>query len=300
MWIVGAFPYEYLIIKNIIQTGDITAILASAAFGKRWQGAVLNDSLSMKIAKENFLYILLNFPTPNILLFFAGCFSLFKISPSRGYRNVLLGLIVLFFIFAFRYTVPDRYAFFIPFYCVVSILIGLGTYILQGRINHRIFAPLVLLFSLFSVGVYAVAPTLAKKMQLNLGTRDDIPYRDDYKYFLQPWKTGYRGAERFADEALGLVEDSAVIFADGTTVGPLLYAQQVKGRCPDVKIISGNVNSKDAPRFDEQTIEKLLEDRPIYVVSPKSGYCPAFVLDNYDLDRAGVLYRVVERQNKSR
>ena len=159
-------------------------------------------------------------------------------------------------------------------------------------------AGMVLFFSLLPVGVYAAAPTLAKKMQLDIGTRDDVPYRDDYKYFLQPWKTGYKGAEQFADEALGLVEDNAVIYADATTVAPLLCAQEVKGKRPDVKIISGAVNSKNAPRFDEQTVEQLLEDRPVYVISPRPGYCPAFVLDNYDLVRAGILWQVSEREKK--
>jgi len=298
MWIVGALPYEYLIVKNMIQTGDITGTLASAAFGKRWQSAVLNASLSMRLVKENFLYILLNFPTPNILLFFAGCVGLFKMSPSRSFRNVMLALIALFFLFAFRYTVPDRYAFFIPFYCVVSLLIGLGTYLLQGRTNRKAFAFLVLFFSLLPVGVYAALPTFARKMQLNIGTRDDIPYRDDYEYFLRPWKTGYRAAERFADEALSLVENNAVIYADATVVAPLLLAQQVNEKCPDVKIVSGTVNSKDAPKFNEHTIEQLLEDRVIYVVSPKPGYSPAFVLENYDVVRAGILWKVVERETE--
>ena len=296
LWIVGALPYEYLICKNIIQTGDFAGTLASAAFGIRWQGAVLNASLPTGIPQENFRYILFNFPTLNILLFFPGCIGLFKIPVRRDFRNVLLGLIVLFLIFAFRYTVPDRYAFFIPFYCMVSILIGLGTYHLQGRINRKAFAFLVLFFSLLPIGVYAASPILARKMQLNIGTRDDIPYRDDYKYFLQPWKTGYKGAERFADEALDLVAENAVIYADTTTVAPLLLVQQVKGKRPDAKVVSGIVNSKDAPRFDEQTIEQLLEDRSIYVVSPKPGYCPEFVLENYDLVRAGILWQVVERE----
>jgi hypothetical protein len=298
LWIVGAMPYEYLIVKNMIQTGDIAGTLASAAFGTRWQGAVLNASVSMRIVKENFLYILLNFPTPNAVLFFAGCVGLFKIPLNRGLRNVVLALIALFFLFAFRYTVHDRYAFFIPFYCVVSILIGLGTYLLQTRMNRGAFVLLVLFFSLLPVGVYAAAPTLARKMQLNIGTREDIPYRDDYEYFLRPWKTGYRGADRFADEVLSLAEDNAVVCADTTTVAPLLLAQQVKGKRPDVKIVSGAVNSKDAPRFDEQTIEQLLEDGPIYVVSPKPGYCPAFVLDNCDLVRAGILWQVTEREKE--
>jgi drug/metabolite transporter superfamily protein YnfA len=107
LWIVGALPYEYLIIKNIMQTGDVAGVLASAAFGVRWQGAVLNTSLSGGIAKGSFLFILFNFPTPNILLLFVGCFGLFRILPGPSFRNVLAGLVVLFFVFAFRYTVPD-------------------------------------------------------------------------------------------------------------------------------------------------------------------------------------------------
>jgi hypothetical protein len=296
LWIVGALPYEYLIIKNIMQTGDVAGVLASAAFGVRWQGAVLNTSLSGGIAKGSFLFILFNFPTPNILLLFVGCFGLFRILPGPSFRNVLAGLVVLFFVFAFRYTVPDRYGFFIPFYCVASILTGAGAYVAVRHINRKAFSYLILFFSLLPVPVYAYAPSLAAKMQLDLGTRGDIPYRDDYKYFLQPWKTGYDGAERFAQQALEAVENNAVIYADSTTVAPLLYVQEVKGARPDVKIVSGTAKSKDAPRFDKTTIERLLQDGPIYVVSPKPGYCPAFVLDNYELVQAGLLWRVVGRE----
>jgi len=295
LWIVGALPYEYLIIKNIMQTGDVAGTLASALFGARWQAAVLNTSLSVKIVKENFLFILYNFPTPNILLFFVGCWGLFKISPSPGIRYVLLGLMILFFIFAFRYTVPDRYAFFIPFYCMASVFIGRGAYFLQAQINSKVFSYLVLIFSLLSVGVYVAAPTWAEKMQLNLGTRSDIPYRNDYKYFLQPWKTGYKAAEHFADEALDVAESDAVIFADSTTVAPLLLVQQVEGKRGDVKIVSGIVSSKNAPSFNAHTIEQLLKSRSVYVVSRQAEYCPSFVLNNYDLVPAGLLWQVVKK-----
>jgi len=298
LWVIGALPYEYLIVRNIIQTGDIPGTFASAAFGGRWRGAVLNTSVSMRIAAENILYILLNFSTPNILLFFAGLFGSFRLSSDRGLRNVLYALLVLFFLFAFRYTVPDRYAFFIPFYCMASILVGLGTYILQLRIDRKVFVFSVLFFSLVPIAVYAVAPTLARKMQLNIGTRDDVPYRDEYKYFLQPWKTGYSGADRFANEALSAAGDNAVIYADATTVGPLLLARQVEGIRPDVKIVSGTVNSRGAPKFDQHAIEQLLKEGPIYIVSARPGYCPEFVLDNYDLVRTGIMWHVVERQKK--
>jgi len=309
LWIVGALPYEYLIIKNIVQTGDIAGTLASAAFGVHWQGAVLNTSLSAKLAKQNFLYILYNFATPNILLFFVGCFALLRDTARPWLRSMLLVLAVLFFVFAFRYTVKDRYAFFIPFYCVASIIIGAGAHVANEKAQrHRgtevqrhfvtlclsYFVPLCLAASLLPMVVYAYAPGFAVKMQLDLGTRADIPYRNDYQYFLQPWKTGYDGAERFAEQALEAVENNAIIYADSTTVVSLLYVQEVKGTRPDVKITSGAAKSKSAPRLDKTTVEQLLQDSHVYVVSAKPDYCPAFILDNYELVQAGLLWRVVK------
>jgi hypothetical protein len=157
---------------------------------------------------------------------------------------------------------------------------------------------MVLVFSFLPVAVYAAAPSVAEKMRLDLGTRGDVPYRNDYEYFLQPWKTGYKGAERFAEEALDTVESDAVICADSTTVAPLLYVQEVKGKRPDVRIAYGTVSSRDAPEVNEETIRRLLEEVAVYVVSSKPGFCPPFILDSYELAQAGVLWRVVEPENK--
>ena len=45
---------------------------------------------------------------------------------EKTFGNMLLAMLALFFVFAFRYTVPDRYAFFIPFYCLAALLIAVG------------------------------------------------------------------------------------------------------------------------------------------------------------------------------
>jgi len=295
-WIIGAGLYECLIIKSIIETGDVGSTLASAAFGTRYQGEVLNTSLSVRMVKENFLYIFLNFPTPNIVLFVAGCVALFKLSLSRGFRNVLLGILILFFLFAFRYKVVDRYVFFIPFYCMVSLLIGVGAYFLGRRINRRAFLYVALLLTVLPVPVYAVVPRLAEKMHFSIGTKREIPYRDDYKYFLQPWKTGYDGASRFADEALDGVEENALIYADGTTACPLFYAQQVKGKRQDVRIVSEHDSSENAPALNEDTVADLVNSKALYVTLPVKYYCPDFLLERYDFVESGVLWRVVERK----
>ncbi|MHC4575515.1 MAG: protein O-mannosyl-transferase family, partial [Planctomycetota bacterium] len=238
LWIIGAAPYEYLIIKNIIQSGDVQATLASAMFGKLWQGAVLNTSISMRIIFENVIFILLNFPTPNFILFFVGLWVLHRAAPNRSFANILLALLVLYFLFAFRYTVADRYVFFLPFYCLAAVFLGLGADVVMSRVNRKALLFVVLAFALVPVPLYAITPAVARKAYKPLGQRRQRPYRDEYKYFLQPWKTGCRGAQRFADEALEMVEENAIIYADATIIHTLLYVQEAQGKRPDVRIVS--------------------------------------------------------------
>ena len=296
LWVIGAGPYEYLIIKNMAQSGEIASTLTSAFFGAGWQGAILNTSMSFKIIRENVMFIGLNFPTPNILLFFLGFWGLFRFSPNRAFRNLLAGLTILFFIFAARYTVPDRYTFFIPFYCLGAVFIGLGVYFIQTRTKGQLLTYLMVIFALLPVGIYAIVPKITEKMQFNLGTRKDIPYRNAYEYFLTPWKTGYRGADRFAVEALGQVEENAVIYADGTTVYPLLLAQQVKGMRLDVAVVSAHGTLDNLKDYDQDVIDEIFGKRAVYVVSPEAGYCPGFLLERYDFVRKDLLYKAVIRK----
>ncbi len=114
--------------------------------------------------------------------------------------------------------------------------------------------------------------------------------------FLWPWKTGYRGAERFANEALDTVEENAIIYAYPTDAHVLLYVQEVKGKRRDVKIVSDYDMSENAPVLNENTVAGLMADSALYVVSPVKGYCPGFLLDGYDFFRVGVLWKVVEKE----
>ena len=295
-WFIGAGLYLYLIASAMVQSGDVLATLASAAFGGRYKGDVLNFSLGFRIIKENIMYVILNFPTPNIVLFFVGCYGISKLSPTRSLRNVLLALTILFFLFAFRYTVVDRYAFFIPFYCLASILVGVGSHFLSVKVRGKGLLYFVLVLAFLPVGVYAAVPSLAKGMGLNMGTRRVIPYRDEYKYFLQPWRTGYHGASQFASEALESVEQSAAIYADGTTVYPLLCVQQVKAKRIDVRILSDTNLGQSPMLLNESLAAELVAGPGLYVVSPVKHYCPDFLLEAYDFVESGILWKVIEKE----
>jgi hypothetical protein len=272
MWIIGAAPYAYLIVKNIIQGSSFASTIASAFFGNKWQRDVLNISISGSLIKENLLLIAYNFPSPNILLFFVGIYGLTKVPRGSEYAKILLALLILHFIFAFRYTVPDRYAFFIPFYCLASILIGVGFNLLITRFKYKALCWIVFTFTLMPIPIYITAPLMAERLEFNLSTRADVPYRNDYMWFLRPWKTGYHGTERFAEEVFEKLEPGAVVYADNTIVYPLLYLQEVNGKRADIRIISDYAASKGTPTSNEKSITQWLsQEAEVYAVSPLAG-----------------------------
>jgi hypothetical protein len=91
------------------------------------------------------------------------------------------------------------------------------------------------------------------------------------------------------------VDENAIIYADNTTVYPLLLAQQVKGKRPDAKIVSRCYSSENAPAFNEDTAANLVVNSEVYVVSPLAGYCPHFLLDYYNFVQNGLLWRVAAK-----
>lgn len=295
LWAGGASPYLYLIATNIAETGDVSAVLASAFFGTGWQQSVLNVTLTGRIIGENLLFVLYNFPTPNLLLFPVGLYALYRFTPQRVFANMFLALLILFFAFAFRYKVPDRYAFFIPFYCLVAALMGIGFSFAAKNISRRVLTVCVLSFVLLPIPTYIAAPVMAEEAGFSLGTKRRIPYRNEYRWFLRPWRTGCAGPRRFATEALNSVEPDAIIYADGTTVYALLYMQQVEDLRTDVTVVSGHGTVDNLAEYGPDKIDRLLDQNAVYVVSPKPGYCPQFLLERYRFRASGVLYEVARK-----
>ena len=180
---------------------------------------------------------------------------------------------------------------------MVSIVIAAGAYrYLRGS---KVGVHLFIIFCLIVVPAYIISPKIAEGLEIKIGSGRQLPYRNEAKYFLYPWKINYDGAEKFANEALFFVRPPAIIYADATAAPPLLYAREVqkKRQDYDIEIISSIGKSENAPDFNALTIEKLISEKAVYVVSPIQGYCPDFLLGNrrYDFEQAGVLWRVVEK-----
>ena len=292
LWCVGVLPYEWLVVNQYLATGDLAGTIRSALFGTGWSNAVLNTAVSAKVAKENLLFFAMNYPTPNIILFFVGLWSAFKFGP-RKWCMCLLSLMCVYYIFAFRYTVPDRYAFFLPFYCIVPIFVGAGfEYLFKTQFTRTAIVACAIL-AMLPIAAYMVLPDIAKKAHVALGTKRAIPYRDDYVYFLTPWKGCEYGPRKFAFDALTSVEKNAIIYADGTVVYALLYQQQVAGLVPEVTVVSNHGSVNNFSKFANW--DELVGSTPVYVVSPVQGYAPQDWLEKYTFTQHGVLWKVDQK-----
>lgn len=293
-WLAGTLPYLVVIVQYFQATGDAAQTIASIFFGDRYGSDVLNVSLTPVIILENLIFIVYNYPGPNLLLGVAGLVYLCRKEKRTIFHVVLAGITLLFFVFAFRYSVPDRYSFFIPFYCVFSILVGVGCQWLLH--DKRKMLSVVLLLSFITIPLYASISLFTGRFNFRINAGRDIPYRDEVEWFLQPWRNGYRGAERFALEALAALPDDGVLVADGTTVYALWYIQTVKGHYSEKTVLSDHPNypGPDVCR-DKESFDDMIAEHPVYVVSPVAGYSPEYILKNYDVEPAGVIWKVLER-----
>jgi hypothetical protein len=205
---------------------------------------------------------------------------------------VIIALAVLYFVFAFRYKVPDRFAFFLPCYCFAAMFVGIGADSLFQRRQNKKWICLALCFAMSPAVVYFFTPAIGRKYYKSLGQRRQRPYRDEYEYFLKPWKTGYRGAERFAKEALDTTEQNAVLYAYTTDVHAILILQETEGIRGDVMVVSDYDAGIGAERLDEQTFAKWVRERPAYCASPFKGYCPDWMLKNYEFQQVWPIYKI--------
>jgi hypothetical protein len=297
-WVLGASVYLLLIFKHLIASGDLGQTISSALFGTSWQGAVLNTSMSLKLIAENVIFLLYNFPTPNFLLLFIGMFFLGKSCSKQRFSCILGALLVLYFLFAFRYTVADRYAFFLPFYSLSCVVIGFGFHKVSENIKKDYLKWLVLVFSFLPVIVYALTPAIAAKAGFGLGMQRKIPYRNDYTWFLQPWKTREISPQTFAEHVFEIIEPNGVIYADGTTVYALLYAQEVQKKREDIRIVSSHSKGWNQELLTPENTPNLLKECAVYIVTAKRGYCPSFLIEDYNLEESGIVWRVVDKRNE--
>jgi len=296
LWLIGNLPYEYLGFRAWQAGQSPVSILHSMLFGL-YQREVLNVTLSWRLLLMATFTIGLNFPTPNFLLVPLGLVKGRKII-GRGLWGLMLVATLFHLLFAIRYPVRDQYTFFIVPVLFLAIWLSIGTnYLLSQRPK---LVPLIAGCALVPPLVYAILPSL-------IGDRifpesDRSPSRNESEYFLWPWKTGYTNAESFARDVFAMVSPESIILSDTTCQRPLEYYQHphVAGLRPDVAVMSELFARIPEPRRPEMLEALLAEaEHSVFVVRPSPHYCPMWILNNFRLEQAGPIYRIVGRKPSS-
>jgi len=292
-WIVGAGLYGIVVGVEYARTGDVAATLLSATVGK-FGPKVSNLSSLPGLFGKSILYLGLNYPTPVGLAGLAGIVVLLR--RRDGLSWVLLSLAAVYFVWAARYNVPDQFSFFVPFYVLGGVLIGVGVAAVAAW-RGRWVAPVSVVLALVPVVVYAVLPHVAREAGFVFVKRE-LPFRDPYKYFLRPWKGGDRSARRYAEEVLAALPERAILLPDTTAGTPLKCVHDVEGARPDVLIVDpydAQFNASLRPFWgtDASAVSGVIAGRRVFVSSDAAGYMPRWVRPPRRLEPAGLVFEVI-------
>lgn len=288
-YVLGASSYVIIIVAEELRRGDLIATMKSALWGDRFESAALSTKLQLGYLKENAALFVLNFTNPLWLLAVVGLWHLRKL-PQRTFAVALYALTAIELLFFVRYFVPDQATFAIPSLVMLAVAVGVGIKAVVERAPRiqrgllTVGAVFVLLTPLLYLGAFQALRVGGVDIQ----RARPLPFRDEMRYWLIPWKHDEHSAELFATAALSQVRDGAVIFADGTSFYPLLLKQSLADLAPNVRVYQ---HIRTGDELDAYLASGA--DFPLYVVSPARGYTPPILLErNCNFAQEGVLYKV--------
>lgn len=293
-WLVGASPLLVLAVKEYVNLGDAVATLRSLLVGIYAQ-EVFHHRVSGPMALNVLGYIVLNFPTPLLLLAPWGWWRLRRSASSAGWWYLTTAG-ATYLVFGARYRVPDQYTFLVHAYLLLVLFAAVGAQELIARRPFAGFGLILVACSLLGPVVYALAPRVVQgqtALQKLLPGRE-LAHRDPATWFLQPWRCGYDEPARFGRKVLELLPPDAILFADSTSRQPINYVQEASRIRPDVQISAGvRLTPRKLRRIDEHNAVECVDQGVVYTVSNERAYMPNWLYDmGFGFEQHNLVYRV--------
>jgi hypothetical protein len=210
-----------------------------------------------------------------------------KGAAGRGaWKPCLLALTVLHGVFWVRYFVPDQATFVLPSLGLLAVWVGLGCG--AAPFPKRAVLAMVLAGACGAVALPAVTAHAVRRA--GVSRERLLPWRDEARYWLVPWKQREDSAERFAAAVEAQLQAGDVLVADSTAAGALLAARAAGRSGKAWRLVTPWSASSD------ERLHAWLTgaDVRLFVVSPQPGYVPPEVLQGArEFVSEGVLYRAL-------
>lgn len=265
-WLAGAGLYLGMTVHMALESGDWAAAIRSALFGE-YTEQVLNVAASSKHMKANMALTGLNFLSILTPLAVIGWFKLTR-RVGKGLGIAIGAITLIEILFFIRYPVPDQFTFLLPTLTMIAVSAGVGLYAWASiSTKARTTAIIACLVSLTAQpALYAVAPTLAEKANVAPRRARKLPYRNEARYWLVPWKHNEKSAQRFAQEALTQASPNGIILTDSTSCNALLVLQQSMSGFEDVWIPN---TSRPIPSYNKspEDFRKAVGNRKLYLAA---------------------------------
>jgi hypothetical protein len=136
---------------------------------------------------------------------------------------------------------------------------------------------------------YAAFPVVLDTLSVKPVKIRSLPYRDNMRYFLMPWKHQDRGPERFAIESFEQAENATII-VDFTPLTVLKYYKNFEGYGQNTKLQSSE--SIDLSIYLRENIAK----KKLFIVEPDLVRRAKGCENLYEFGRAGTLFRITLKQ----
>lgn len=292
----GAAPLAWLVLQEALQTGDIQAAVASMLFS-RYAGQVFNASVSWNLMGVNTALSSLNFLHAGWFLGIVGWIQM-RTTIGKQITWPLFALLGLHGIFFLRYSVPDQFTFILPSLVLFSLGIAVGIDALSRRTAAWMNA--VVAGCLLSIAVmpltYAVLPVALNKLNISVSRERVLPFRDEMRYWIVPWKHTEDSAERFARAALSEAAPDGIIVCDSTSYYPLML---MRGRMQGGDRVDLEVFSSISRRYasNSEAMALLVHEREVFIVSPALNFISEHYRHMFSIEKnsGDVLYRVTGR-----
>jgi hypothetical protein len=260
----------------------------------RYAANVLNVSSTGPLMAVNAALSSLNFLHPGLILGVLGWAAMVKrIGKPLGWSLlILLGLQGLFFA---RYSVPDQFTFIVPTLVLFSLGMAVGMDVLACR--SAAMKKTVVAACLFSMALmpltYAVLSPILEVLNLSVKRERVLPFRDEMRYWLVPWKHTEKSAEQFARTALTQAAPDGLIVCDSTSYYPLVLMQERMSGVEEVSI-EGYTAMASCYGASPVALSETLQERDIFFVSPGFNFISEEYRQAFEIikEPEAILYRL--------
>jgi len=294
-FLIGGALFISLIIRQAIESGNIAIAVSSALFGPSRE-TILNASLITPYSRANVALASLSFLNIILPLAVVGV-TRFRKDLGNVLAFTLGAITFIEIVFILRLASEDQFTCMLPALTMITLVSAMGAnYLVQSSIRWRRTVMILGFASVICMPIiYGFLPGILTDLGIEVHRTRMLPYRDEIRYWITPWKQNENSAQIFSEQALRQAAPDGIILADNTPRYALLITRLLNPNLQHALIQS---NRNPLPSYDSnpEKFRQILGNRPLYIVSPIPGYVDGFERILHDAEvhkEAGdVLYQV--------